>query len=147
MAEECMYCQAEDERRLRLMTKITKLKVSTLYFYREQSYPGRCVLVYRDHVRKLTDLTPEAYTAFFTDVAKAAQALTDLYHPDKINYLVLGDLCPHLHIHLVPKYQGGTDWGEIFQMMPEPQRYLHEAEEKEEIQKICKKLEEMSYGF
>lgn len=141
MALDCMYCQADDERRLKLMTPVAGLQVSTLHLYREQSYPGRCVLVYNEHVHKLTDLTPEEYAAFFQDVAKAAHALTELYHPDKINYLVLGDLCPHLHIHLVPKYQDGTDWGGIFQMMPEPQKYLTEAEEAAEIQKIREKLE------
>lgn len=147
MAEACMYCQAEDERRLKLMAKIADLKVSSLHFYREQSYPGRCVLVYHKHVHKLTELTPKEHAAFFADVAHAASVLTGLYHPDKINYLVLGDLCPHLHIHLVPKYQGGTDWGGIFQMMPEPQKYLTEEKEVEEIQRIREKLEEMSYGF
>ncbi len=147
MEEKCMYCQAEDERRLELMTKVAKLQVSTLHFYREQSYPGRCVLVHGEHVQKLTDLTPEAYAVFFADVARAAQALTELYHPDKINYLVLGDLCPHLHIHLVPKFEGRTDWGGIFQMMPEPRRYLEEAQEQVEIQRIREKLEEMANGF
>ena len=140
MANDCMYCQADDERRLKLMTPIIDLKVSTLHLYREQSYPGRCVLVYKDHTHKLTDLSPEQYNDFFQDVSKAAHALTDLYHPDKINYLVLGDLCPHLHIHLVPKYQGGTDWGTIFQMMPKPQHFLTEEEEAAEIRKIREKL-------
>lgn len=49
--------------------------------------------------------------AFFEDASKAAQKLTELYHPDKINYLILGDLCPHLHLHLVPKYQGRNRLG------------------------------------
>lgn len=54
MAEGCMYCEAGDERRLELMTPIVDLKVSSLHFYREQSYPGRCVLVYHKHIQKLT---------------------------------------------------------------------------------------------
>lgn len=141
MAEDCMYCKADDSRRLELMTPIAELKVSTLHLYREQSYPGRCVLVYHKHIQKLTELTSEEYAAFFEDVSKAAQVLTELYHPDKINYLVLGDLCPHLHLHLVPKYQDGTDWGRMFQMMPEPQNFLSPEEEAAEVLKIQKALE------
>lgn len=139
---DCMYCNPEDAHRLELMTPIAGLQVSALHFYREQSYPGRCVLVYDRHVHKLTDLDPAAYAAFFQDAARAAKALTRLYHPDKINYLVLGDLCPHLHLHLVPKYQGGTDWGTMFQMMPEPAHFLSPEKEQAEIEKIRAALEE-----
>ena len=64
MAEGCMYCEAGDERRLELMTPIVDLKVSSLHFYREQSYPGRCVLVYHKHIQKLTDLEPEEYMGY-----------------------------------------------------------------------------------
>ena len=59
-----------------------------------------------------------------------------LYQQDKINYLVLGDLCPHLHIHLVPKYEGGKSWGTIFEMMPEPPKFLSAEDEAKEIEKI-----------
>lgn len=117
---DCMYCDPQDVRRLELMTPIAPLETSTLHFYREQTYPGRCVLVYHRHVHRLTELEPEECAALFRDVRKAADTLTRLYHPDKINYLILGDLCPHLHVHLVPKYQGGADWGTMFRMMPEP---------------------------
>lgn len=73
---------------------------------------------------------------------KAADTLTRLYHPDKINYLILGDLCPHLHVHLVPKYQGGADWGTMFRMMPEPTRFLSPQEEARQIEGIRAALEE-----
>ena len=33
---------------------------------------------------------------------------------DKLNYAVYGDLSPHLHVHIVPKYKGGVSWGQPF---------------------------------
>ena len=57
---DCMYCDPQDVRRLELMTPIAPLEASTLHFYREQTYPGRCVLVYHRHVHRLTELEPEA---------------------------------------------------------------------------------------
>ena len=56
---DCMYCDPQDVRRLELMTPIAPLEASTLHFYREQTYPGRCVLVYHRHVHRLTELEPE----------------------------------------------------------------------------------------
>ena len=142
MVKKCMYCETKNERRLELMTPIANLNVSTLHLYREQSYPGRCVLVYHEHIQKLTDLKTDEYNAFFADVSKAAHVLTKLYHPEKMNYLVLGDICPHLHLHLVPKYQNGADWGKMFQMMPEAHKLLTMEEETAEVLKIKKALEE-----
>ena len=56
---DCMYCDPQDVRRLELMTPIAPLEASTLHFYREQTYPGRCVLVYHRHVHRLTELERE----------------------------------------------------------------------------------------
>jgi len=44
----------------------------------------------------------------------------------KINYAIYGDLVPHLHYHVVPKYRGGPNWGEPFALQPPAQRYLTE---------------------
>ncbi len=137
---DCMYC-AKDERLTNLMTEVIRLDLTTVYLYREQSYPGRCVVAMNRHVHKLTDLTPEEHAVFCAEVSKSAKVWTELYQPGKINYLVMGDMSPHLHIHLVPKYPGGTDWGTMFQMMPEPQKYLSAEEEAAEVAKIRKALE------
>jgi len=138
--EPCMYCEAADPRRLELMTKVADLSVSSLHWYREQTYPGRCVLVFGRHVKKLTDLTEEEHAAFFRDVRRAAAVITELYRPDKLNYLIFGDLGPHLHIHIVPKYADGADWGEVFRMAPQPPRYISPEGEAAEVERIRARL-------
>ena len=35
-----------------------------------------------------------------------------------MNYGAYGDTGRHLHFHLVPKYQGGYEWGDVFGMNP-----------------------------
>ena len=52
------------------------------------------------------------------DVARAARAIHAVFHPDKVNYGAYGDTGRHLHFHLVPKYQGGYEWGDVFGMNP-----------------------------
>ena len=52
------------------------------------------------------------------DVARAAKAIKRAFGPDKINYGAYSDKLPHLHVHLVPKYEGGPNWGAPFEMMP-----------------------------
>lgn len=97
---------------------ICELSVSTLYLFREQSHPGRCIVAYKDHVSEIIDLTKEERDLFFDDVEKAAKAIHTAFHPDKLNYGAYGDTGCHLHFHLVPKYKDGYEWGGTFQMNP-----------------------------
>lgn len=96
------------------MVEVGPLPGGTLYLHRDQTHPGRLLMVSARHVRKITDLTPEEYTPLMDSVYRAAQAVTSLYQPDKINYLIFGDTSTHLHIHIVPKYRDGKDWGKVF---------------------------------
>jgi diadenosine tetraphosphate (Ap4A) HIT family hydrolase len=120
-----MYC-LEDERVLKLMVPVCDLNRTKVYLYRENTFPGRCVVVWKDHVQKLTDLSREERRLLMDEVGLVAEAVTDLYRPDKINYLILGDCCPHLHVHVVPKYKGTPEWGRLFEMMPQPSKFLED---------------------
>jgi len=115
--------------------KICNLKVSQLILFKEQSHPGRCIVAYRNHVSELVDISDAERDAFFADVAQAAQVIHAVFHPDKINYGAYGDTGCHLHVHLVPKYKDGFEWGGVFAMNPE-KTYLSVQEYAEVIGKI-----------
>lgn len=132
--QECMYCM-EDERRDNLMIEICELGVSTVFLFKEQTYKGRCNVVYRDHVKELFQLTAGELSAFMKDVAQVAAAVDQAFGPDKINYGAYGDKLHHLHMHIVPKYDGQADFGSTFQMNP-GQTYLADDEVQEMIGKI-----------
>ena len=120
---DCLYCR-KDQRLHDLMIEIGPMQVSTLYLFKEQTYRGRCIVAYRDHVNELFEL-PDAELALFTlDVARAAKAIKTAFNPAKINYGAYSDKLPHLHMHLVPKYVDGPGWGAPFAMMPEPKQLL-----------------------
>ncbi len=125
--EDCKYC-ANDERVSSIMIKVRDLNVSTLHLFKEQTYRGRCILVFRGHKTELFQLGPEERTGFMNDLAEAAGAISRAFSPDKINYALFGDTVPHMHVHLVPKYAGKDQWGTVFTMQPEPGSYLSEAE-------------------
>lgn len=136
VSEPCMYCERGKEL-LEQMLPAVQLSCSDLYLFREQTYPGRCILVFREHKHKLTDLTEDEYIRFSIDARRSAQIINEVFHPDKINYLILGDLCPHLHLHLVPKYKDKKDWGKTFEMFPDPAVYTSE----EKLQKLIQRMQ------
>ena len=104
------------------------MQVSTLYLFKEQTHRGRCVVAYRAHVNELFELPDAELTLFMQDVARAAKAIKTAFGPNKINYGAYSDKLPHLHMHLVPKYEGGEKWGAPFEMMPANRKLLPEAE-------------------
>ena len=130
----CGYCMRGE-----LLDKfgifICDLRVSSLILFKEQSKPGRVIVAYKDHVSEIVNLTEEERNLFFADVNQVANALHKAFAPKKVNYGAYGDTGCHLHFHLVPKYEGGDEFGGVFQMNPD-KVYLTEAEYAEMIQKI-----------
>jgi ATP adenylyltransferase len=132
---DCLYCR-QDQRLADLMIEVAPLEVSTLYLFKEQTHPGRCIVAYRGHVNELFELPPAELALFMQDVARAARAIKTAFNPAKINYGAYSDKLPHLHFHLVPKYVDGPAWGAPFAMMPEPKRLLSESEYAETIARL-----------
>ncbi len=130
----CGYCMRGE-----LLDKfgiyICDLRVSSLILFREQSKPGRVIVAYKDHVSEIVNLTEEERNLFFADVNQVANALHKAFSPKKVNYGAYGDTGCHLHFHLVPKYEGGDEFGGVFQMNPD-KVYLTDAEYAEMIQRI-----------
>ena len=68
------------------------------------AYPGFCRVVWRAHVAEMTDLGA-AHRQHLMDVVFATEAaLRRLCQPHKINLASLGNLVPHLHWHVIPRY-------------------------------------------
>lgn len=130
----CAYCMRGE-----LLDKfgiyVCDLSVSTLILFKEQSHPGRCIVAYKDHVSEIVDISDEERSAFFADVARAAKAIHAVFKPDKLNYGAYGDTGCHLHMHLVPKYRDGFEWGGVFEMNP-GKKLLTEEEYAEMIARI-----------
>ena len=136
---DCLYCR-KDQRLQDLMIEIGPLQASTLYLFREQTHRGRCVVAYREHVNELFELPPAELARFMQDVAQAARAIKHAFNPNKINYGAYSDKLPHLHMHLVPKYEGAAAWGSPFEMMPANKQLLTDREYADLIAKLRAKL-------
>jgi len=129
----------EDDRRNQLMIEIAQLEVSTVFLFKEQTYKGRCNVVYKDHVKELFHLDEQDLTSFMKDVKRVAEAIDKAFSPNKINYGAYGDTLHHLHMHVVPKYEGKENWGSTFEMNP-GNIYLTDQEYQERIQELKKYL-------
>ena len=96
-------------------------------------YPGFCRVILKRHVKEMTDLTPDERSRLMDVVWKTEQAVRDVMNPDKINLASLGNVVPHLHWHVIPRFENDRHfpnpiWGEARRENCEPVRAgLNEA--------------------
>lgn len=71
----------------------------------DADYPGFCRVICNAHIREMTDLEIAQRSQLMMTVCKVEQAIRDVLHPDKINLASLGNMTPHLHWHVIPRYR------------------------------------------
>lgn len=135
----CFYC-TKDQRLDDLMIEVCKLNVSTLYLFKEQTYRGRCIVAYGGHVNELFELDEKELELYIKDVTKVASTIKKVFKADKINYGAYSDKLPHLHFHIVPKYNDGHTWGGTFEMMPQNKKLFNDREYNQMINLIKENL-------
>jgi diadenosine tetraphosphate (Ap4A) HIT family hydrolase len=80
------------------------------YLKRVAPVNGYSTVMFRGrHVADPVDLTPEEMAGFWADVRVAAKAIEAVFRPCHLNYQLLGNSVPHVHVHLLPRYLDDPD--------------------------------------
>ena len=133
----CLMCRrwsAEPE------LQIAELNHSYLMLNRDQFFPGYCFLISKEHVTELFHLQPQVRQELIEEVNLAAATLAAVIKPDKINYELLGNMVPHMHWHLVPRFIEDPLWPRPIWSEPHDELTLAAEEYAERIALIQKAL-------
>ena len=68
------------------------------------AFPGFCRVVWHAHVGEMSDLPATERRHLMNVVFAVEAALRALSKPDKINLASLGNVVPHLHWHVIPRW-------------------------------------------
>jgi diadenosine tetraphosphate (Ap4A) HIT family hydrolase len=80
-------------------------RVADAYLFRLGVQRGLSHVYWRGrHVVEPTELEPAEAALFWEELLVAGRALEQVFEPVKMNYDILGNAVPHLHVHLVPRY-------------------------------------------
>lgn len=71
----------------------------------EPAYPGFCRVIWNPHVKEMTDLPPSARGRLMDAVYAVEDAVRRTLSPDKVNLACLGNMTPHLHWHVIPRFR------------------------------------------
>lgn len=94
----CVLCDASDE------TVLWQDTICRVILANEPDYPGFLRVILNAHVKEMTDLSPAEQAALMRVVFAAEAALIAVMQPDKINLASLGNVVPHLHWHVIPRF-------------------------------------------
>ncbi|CAL1238858.1 protein of unknown function [Candidatus Methylocalor cossyra] len=99
---ECPFCRLLGSRRH--AARIAEFEHSVAFLHLDQTHPGRSVLILKRHFDHYHELPEPLFTAFNRDLRRLAAALLRELRPQRLNYAVLGNVVPHVHWHLIPRY-------------------------------------------
>lgn len=71
----------------------------------EPDYPGFCRVILDRHAREMTDLAREERDGLMSVVYAVESAVRETMEPDKMNLASLGNMTPHLHWHVIPRFR------------------------------------------
>lgn len=83
----------------------------------DEDYPAYCRVELLDHIKEMTDLAPQDRARMMKVVFAVETALREALNPDKINLASLGNKTPHIHWHVIPRFEHdkhfpNSHWGE-----------------------------------
>ena len=74
-----------------------------------QFHRGYSLLLLKEHVRELHELEEAVFIALSQELLQAGRAIVETFKPWKMNYSCYGNLDPHIHWHLFPRYESESD--------------------------------------
>ncbi len=108
----CLYCDllnnAPDDE-----TYICQMSYGTLLLNRNQSFKGRCILILNHHEEDISLLDNDIFINFNLDLLKVVRTLKSIFNPALINVGMFGNKVRHLHWHIIPRYEGDSNWGNV----------------------------------
>jgi diadenosine tetraphosphate (Ap4A) HIT family hydrolase len=67
--------------------------------------PGFCRVIWNHHVAEMTDLSYGEREHVMSLVFAVEEAVRHVMHPDKVNIAALGNMVPHIHWHVIPRFK------------------------------------------
>ncbi|CAM3619641.1 HIT family protein [Polynucleobacter brandtiae] len=91
-----------------------------VFLVNDADLPGFCRVIWNHHVAEMTDLSYGEREHLMTLVFAVEEAIRHVMKPDKVNLAALGNMVPHIHWHVIPRYRDdaffpGSVWSQRIQ--------------------------------
>jgi diadenosine tetraphosphate (Ap4A) HIT family hydrolase len=113
-----------------------------------QFYRGYCVVLARRHVSEIHLMPPADASALFDEMVAVGRAIALATWPLKLNYECLGNLEPHVHWHVFPRFEADAMRAAPVWIRPEAERKvaLEDSDRRALIQTLAAELRRQVSG-
>jgi diadenosine tetraphosphate (Ap4A) HIT family hydrolase len=119
--EGCQFCVESHQEDTGGGLRFLLGEVADAYLQRADIQPGHTIVVWKQrHVVEPTELSSAEASAYNADVLAAAHLLERHFKPIKTNYQTLGNAVPHLHTHIILRYENDPRPGVPFPWPDDP---------------------------
>lgn len=70
----------------------------------DPAYPAFCRVILNAHVKEMSDLPTADQQRLMNVVFAVESAIREVVQPDKVNLASLGNMVPHVHWHVIPRF-------------------------------------------
>lgn len=101
----CPICAADNED---ILLQTPNLRVIAVH--NEASAPAFCRVIWNNHIAEMTDLSAAERAEIMEMVYKVEAAMRQVFRPAKINLASLGNVVPHLHWHVIARFENDANF-------------------------------------
>ncbi|ATD65485.1 HIT family protein [Neisseria weixii] len=101
----CPICHAENED---VLLQTPNLRVIAVH--NEAGSPAFCRVIWQQHVAEMTDLPQAQRDEIMDMVYRVESAMRQVLQPAKINLASLGNVVPHLHWHVIARFENDANF-------------------------------------
>lgn len=128
MSQQCPFCNIFNNDVTKRITD-----QNDLAFVIRDGYPvnkGHTLIILKRHIGSFFEITKEERNSLLSLLDRAKKILDKEFKPDSYNIGIndgeaAGQTVPHLHMHLIPRYEGDTDdpRGGVRWIIPDKAKY------------------------
>lgn len=106
MNDDCVFCNSVGGELL------WQNDLCRIVLVEDASYVGFCRVILNKHVKEMTDLTEAERVNIMHITFTVEKVLRDVLQPTKINLASLGNKTPHIHWHVIPRFENDAHFPE-----------------------------------
>ncbi|HUR19216.1 MAG TPA: HIT family protein [Vicinamibacterales bacterium] len=102
---------------------------------------GHVAVVFRGrHIADFTALNPTELAGYMQDIQDVGVMVERVFRPCHMNYMLLGNIVPHLHVHVVPRYLDDPAPERPLPWAPSPVPEARFAEQSQQLKEAASSL-------
>lgn len=94
----CVFCETDGGR------VVFSHRLFRVVWADEPLYPGFLRLIWQAHVREFSELSDDDQSICMRMVCRMERFVLEVLKADKANLATLGNVTPHLHWHVIPRF-------------------------------------------